>query len=150
MAEGLSHLIKTQSENGELRGIKIHEGMDAQTHQQFVDDTMLMGHPSVKELRSFKKCLTLFTKASSIAINPNKSQIFFTNTDIITQRNIIRIFGFTKGTMPSKYLGIPLGMGKLRKDSCQDLLDRMKQKLSSWVLHHLNLPSRSILVKAVM
>ena len=39
------------------------------------------------------------------------------------------IFGFTKGTMPSKYLRIPLGMGQLRKASSQDLLERMKQKL---------------------
>ena len=29
MAKGLSRLITTQAENGELRGIKIHEGMDA-------------------------------------------------------------------------------------------------------------------------
>ena len=29
MVEGLSRLIKTQSENGELRGIKIHEEMEA-------------------------------------------------------------------------------------------------------------------------
>ena len=111
MVEGMSRLIKTQSENGELRGIKIHEGMESQTHQQFMDETMLMGHPSVQEARSFKKCPTLFSKASGLAVKPNKSQIFFMSTDIITQRTIIRIFGFMKGTMPFKYLGIPLGMG---------------------------------------
>ena len=117
MAEGLSRLIKTQYENGELRGIKIHEGMDAQTHQQFVDDTMLIRNPSVQEVRSFKKFLTLFSRASGLAVNPNKSQIFFMNIDKITQRNIIRILGFSKGTMPSKYLEIPLGVGHLKKAS---------------------------------
>ena len=71
MAEGLSHLVKTQAENGELHGIKIHEGMDPQTHQQFFDDTMLMGHLSGQEARSFKRSLTLFAKASSLAVNPN-------------------------------------------------------------------------------
>ena len=111
---------------------------------------MLMGHPSVQEAKSFKKCWTLFAKALSLVVNPNKPQIFFMNTDRITQRNIIRIFGFTKGTVLSKYLRIPLGMGQLRKASWQDLLDRMKQKLSSWVLCPLNLPSHLILVKAIM
>ena len=115
MVEGLSYLIKTQFENGELRVIKIHEGMESQTHQQFMDETMLMGHPSVQEARSFKKCPPLFAKDSGLAVKPNKSQIFFMSTDIITQRNLTRIFGFTKGTMPSKYLGIRLGMGHLRK-----------------------------------
>ena len=47
--------------------------MDPQTHQQFVDDTMLMGHPSVQEAQSFKKSLNLFAKASGLEVNPNKS-----------------------------------------------------------------------------
>ena len=28
MAEGMSHLVQTQAGNGELRGLKVHEGMD--------------------------------------------------------------------------------------------------------------------------
>ena len=76
MEEGLSHLIKTQDENGELRGIKIHEGMDPETHEKFFDDTMFMGHPSFQEARSFKRILTLFSKALGVTVNPNKSQVF--------------------------------------------------------------------------
>ena len=72
------------------------------------------------------------------------------NTDKITERNIIRILGFSKGTMLSKYLKIPLGVGQVKKASWKDLLDKMKQKLSSCVLHPLNLPSHLILVKTVM
>ena len=33
MAEGLSRLILTQAERGELRGIRVHDGMTPQTHQ---------------------------------------------------------------------------------------------------------------------
>ena len=84
MVEGLSHLLQSKAKSGELRGIHLMDTMDAQTHQQFIDDTMLMGHPSVQEARSFKKCLTLFTKALGLVVNPNKSQIFFMNTDRIT------------------------------------------------------------------
>ena len=46
-AEGLSKLIKAQAGHGRIRGLSFHEDMDKQTHQQFVDDTMLMGHPSI-------------------------------------------------------------------------------------------------------
>ena len=49
VVEGLSWIIKDQAGTGELRGLRIHEGMDPRTHHQFVDDTMLMGHPSVQE-----------------------------------------------------------------------------------------------------
>ena len=52
--------------------------------------------------------------------------------------------------MPSKYLGIPLGVGVLKKASWQELLDRMKHRLSSWVLRPLNFASQLVLVKAVL
>ena len=73
MAEGLSRLIVTQVGSGEICGVKAHVGAPSQTHQQFVDDTMLMGHPSVQEAHSFKKILDLFARASGPTVNPNKS-----------------------------------------------------------------------------
>ena len=111
---------------------------------------MPMGHPLVQEAQSFKNSLDLFVKASGLVVNQNKSQVFFVNTPPTTQRNILRILGFSKGAFPSKYLGIPLGLGRMQKESWQELLDRMKQKISSWVLRPLNLPSRLILVKSIM
>ena len=69
MAEGLSRLLQSEAESGELRGIRLMDSMDAQTHQQFVYDTMLMGHPSVQEERSFKSYLNIFAKASGLAVN---------------------------------------------------------------------------------
>ena len=59
----------------------------------------------------------LFTKASGLDVNAEKSQVFFFNTPVVTERNIGRILGFSKGTMPSKYLGVPLGQGTIRKVS---------------------------------
>ena len=91
--------------------------MDKQTHQQFVDDTMLMGRPSIQEARSYKTSLVTFAKASGLEVNPEKSQIFFFNTPLITQRNIGRILGFQKGMLPTKYLGVPLGEGIIRQAS---------------------------------
>ena len=63
--------------SGELRGIRFHKGMDSQMHQQFVDDIMLMGDPSVQEACTFKRSLNLFAKALGLAVNANKSQFFF-------------------------------------------------------------------------
>ena len=54
-AEGLIKLIKAQVGNGRIGGLSFREDMDKQTHQQFVDDTMLMGHPSVHEAPASKQ-----------------------------------------------------------------------------------------------
>ena len=114
MVEGLSRLLQSKAECGELHGIRLIDSMDAQTHQQFVDDTMLMEHPSVQEARSFKSCLNLFAKAFGLVVNQAKSQVFFLNTAPASQRNILHILGFSKGYFPSKYLGVPLGPHKLK------------------------------------
>ena len=82
--EGLSKLIKAQARHGRIRELSFHEDMDKQRHQQFVDDMMLMGHPSVQEAWAFKTSLTTFVKVSGLAINSEKSQIFFFNTPLIT------------------------------------------------------------------
>ena len=80
MAEELNRLRQDQSSIIEIRGLNLHEGMDKKTHQQFMDDTMLKGHPSIQEARGFKKSLTLFAKASGINVNLDKSQVFFFNS----------------------------------------------------------------------
>ena len=87
-AEGLSRLIHAQVGLGRIRGLSFCEAMEKKTHQQFVDDTMLMGHPSVQEARAFKSCLAAFAKASGLEVNLEKSQVFFFNTPLISQRNI--------------------------------------------------------------
>ena len=78
---------------------------------------MLMGHHSVQEARACKSSLSLFAKVLGLAVNAEKSQVFFFNTPAVTQRKMGMILGFPKGTMPSKYLGVLLGQGTIRKVS---------------------------------
>ena len=149
-AEGMGKLIQTHAIGGEIRGLSLHEGMEKQTHQQFKDDMILMEHSSVQEVCAFKKSLTLFEKSYELAINANKYQVFFLNMAPIIQRNIVIILGFYGGSFPSKYLGFPLGLRAIKSASWQDLMDRLKGRLSSWILQPLNLPCRLVLVKEVL
>ena len=47
--------------------------MDPQTHQQFVDDNMLMGPSSVQEAMGIKDSLNTFLESSGLDINNEKS-----------------------------------------------------------------------------
>ena len=49
MEEGISKLFEDQSSRGEIHGLNIQERMDKRMHQQFLDATILMGHPSLQE-----------------------------------------------------------------------------------------------------
>eukprot|EP00253_Pinus_taeda_P009178 PITA_09178 len=64
MAEGLSRLLHSAVSTETLKGISLH-GLHPLSHQKFVNDTMLFGHPSSQEAEAFKHWLFLFSDASA-------------------------------------------------------------------------------------
>ena len=78
--EGLSRIIKNSKGKDDIVGLQPLQNSPATTHQQFLDDTMLHGIPTVRETRGFKAILNLFGHASGMDLNLDKSSIFFFNT----------------------------------------------------------------------
>eukprot|EP00253_Pinus_taeda_P033084 PITA_33084 len=110
MMGGLGRVIKMENVEGRIQGIKLTLDGEANTHQQFVDDTMLQGIPIIREARVIKQILNDFAMAAGIEVSLNKSIVFSFNTDIAIHRNITKILGFQRDRLPSKYLGIrPIG-----------------------------------------
>lgn len=149
LAEGLGRSIKSAILSRNLKGIAFHQA-PAISHQQFVDDNMLFGHPSIQEARSFNALLDNFSIASGTLINKFKSQIFFFNTPPTTQRAIARILGFSIASLPSKYLGAPLIASALKHSSWTNLLEKLEAILFLWTHRALNMASRIVLIKAVL
>eukprot|EP00253_Pinus_taeda_P004451 PITA_04451 len=148
MAEGLGRSITSARLDQQLRGLSFNNS-PAYSHQQFVDDNMLFGHPSVQEACLLKSILSIFSDASGALINRVKSQIFFFNTPVTTQKAIGRILGFTIASLPSKYLGAPLMASALKHFSWKQLLEKLETRLSLWTNRALNMASRIVLIKAV-
>jgi hypothetical protein len=108
MEEGLSRYIKASITDRSLTGLPLH-GLDPPiSHSQFVDDTLTLGSPNVREALKILLILQTFCEASGMDINREKSQIFFFNTLIHVQLHITNLLGFMHSSLPSKYLGIPL------------------------------------------
>eukprot|EP00253_Pinus_taeda_P015841 PITA_15841 len=149
MAEGLNRLLHSAISSQTLKGISLH-GLHPLSHQQFVDDTMLFGHPSSQEASAFKDLLSLFSEASGTSINATISHLFFFHTPAFTQRNIARILGYSIATLPSKYLGTPLLDSAIKNSSWRTLIDKLESRLSSWTFRSLNMASRLILIKTVL
>jgi hypothetical protein len=109
-----------------------------------------MGSPTVREALSIQSILSSFSEASGLECNKDKSLIFFFNTPPQIQRHISDLLGFKRSSLPSKYLGIPLIDNALKNSSWDLLLSSFSKRLSSWTFRVLNLPSRLILLKAVL
>ena len=136
--EGLGKAIKSAKE-GKIQGLKLTLNGDALTHQQFVDDTMLQGTPTIKEAKDFKQILNDFAMATGIEVSLTKSKIFFFNTDIAIQRNISKILGFQRDMLPSKYLGVPLIDKPLSKTAWELVINKLQEKIWKWTSRSLNL-----------
>jgi len=57
LMEGLGRAIKMANAEGIITAIKLNVDREANTHQQFVDDTMLQGIPTIREARAIKNIL---------------------------------------------------------------------------------------------
>eukprot|EP00253_Pinus_taeda_P008507 PITA_08507 len=150
LMEGLSRTIAKKKAEGSIKGLQPIRSLPATTHQQFVDDTMLHGTPTVKEAVAYRGILDLFSQASSMEINFSKSTIFFFNTHLAVQAHLSQLLGFRIGSLPSKYLGDPLTLKPWQKIHWEKVLTNMKKKCSHWTNIALNLAGRLILTKAVL
>ena len=149
MAEGLGRLLSSALCSQQIQGISVHNAL-AVTHQQFVDDNMVFGYPSIQEASKLKSLLQEFSDASGASINNSKSQIFFFHTPPLTQYAISRILGFSIASLPSTYLGAPLIASPLKHASWRKLLDKLEARLSSWTFRTLNIAGRLVLIKSVL
>ena len=149
MAEGLGRHIKHALLSRKLKGISVHNS-PATSHQQFVDDTMLFGYPSVQEASCLKSLLNDFSLASGTHINCAKSQIFFFHTPPSVKVAVTRILGFPTASLPSKYLGAPLTASSIKQPAWRSLLENLEARLNLWTYRSLNLASCATLIKSVL
>lgn len=149
MMEGLGRLIKQAKAEGKIKGLQLSENGQTLTHQQFVEDTMLQGVPTVKSL-AYKQLLIDFGMATGMEVNLFKSKIFVFNINIVIQRNISRILGFQRDSLPLQYLGVPLTAKPLHKSIWEPVINKMQDKIRNWTIRSLNLAGRLVLTKVVL
>eukprot|EP00253_Pinus_taeda_P035653 PITA_35653 len=150
LLEGLSRTIAKKKAEGKIKGLQPIRSLPATTHQQFVDDTMLHGTPTVREAVAYRDTLDLFSQAFGMEINFSKSTIFFFNTHPPVQSHLAQLLGFRIGSLPSKYLGAPLTLRTWKKENWEKILANLKTRCSHWTNKALNLAGRLILTKAVV
>lgn len=125
----MGRLIQEIRIRGLWKGVKVARGVDPISHLQFVDDTFLTGEASEQEARLMKKTLEIYGKIPGQKIFWAKSEIFFFNTPISRRMAICRILNIKQGSLPSRYLGIPLFQGRNKSDVWKGLVERSSGKV---------------------
>lgn len=86
-------------------------------------------------MASIKMMMTTFNKFSTLTglrANPDKCQVFFGGVCEQEQLAILDETSFVAGTLPIKYLGVPLASRKLSIARCQPLIDKMVKRNQHW------------------
>ena len=78
------------------------------THLSFSDDILVFTDGSVRSLRGVLDVLEQFASISGLHINPAKSSIFAAGQSIAPLINESERIGIKIGTLPVRYLGMPL------------------------------------------
>ncbi|XP_074314233.1 uncharacterized protein LOC141649441 [Silene latifolia] len=72
-------------------------------------------------LRAFSS----FSKASRLTMNNSKSEVYYNGVAQQVKDDIHQFARFEEGTMPFRYLGVPIQAGRLTKKECNILTERM-------------------------
>ncbi|XP_074341908.1 uncharacterized protein LOC141679304 [Apium graveolens] len=132
-AEGLSSMLRRNEEAGLIHGGKIANGAPRVSHLLFADDCYLFFKATVSEAIIMKNVLKMYEGMSGQAIYFNKSSITFSpNTVVEDRRRICEALEVDEVDTPGKYLGIPMEVGRKKKEVFGFLTDKVKQKLQVW------------------
>ncbi|XP_038990950.1 uncharacterized protein LOC120113971 [Hibiscus syriacus] len=100
------------------------------THLCFADDLLIFCKGSLESVIGVHVVLELFYSIPIVAIQD--------------------LTGFKLGSLPVRYLGVPLVTRKLSVKECRSLIDKIRAKLNSWANKHLIFTGRIQLIRAVL
>ena len=145
----LATIIERAKEDGQISGLIPHLVDGGISILQYSDDTILFMDHDLSKALNMKLILCLFEQLSGLKINFNNSEIFcFGKAKEIEQYK--EIFGCEVGSLPFKYLGIPIHYRKLLNSEWYPVETRFEGKLSCWKGTLLSYGDILILVNSVL
>ncbi|XP_039070402.1 uncharacterized protein LOC120217278 [Hibiscus syriacus] len=120
------------------------------THLCFDDNMLIFCKGSIDSIIGVQFVLDIFYSMSSLRLNANKCEIFMASVSANQCVSIREVIGFKLGSLPVRYLGVPLVTRKLAVKDCQSLIDKIKSKLNLCANRHLSFAGRLQLVRVVL
>ncbi|CAN1261908.1 LINE-1 retrotransposable element ORF2 protein [Linum perenne] len=147
--EGLSRLLDSA---GISRALPYHpQCLKVRlTHLAFADDMMIFSNGSYYGLEVICDILSKFATWSGLRVNPDKCDIFSAGIPDCALASMKSLSGFRIGSLPVKYLGLPLIANKLRVRDCDLLIDKITKRIRGWNARTLSFAGRLQLVSSVL
>ncbi|KAK5776842.1 hypothetical protein PVK06_044807 [Gossypium arboreum] len=149
--EWLSHNIHAAIGAGNWTPIRLALNGPPLSHLFFADDLILFGHAEEHQAQIIKNILDDFCNYSGHKINIRKTNIFFSKgVDSNSRKCISSFFGFQEVDNLGLYLGVPLFHERVTNNTLRFVVDKVRNKLSSWDARQLSLADRLTLAQSVL
>ena len=119
------------------------------THLMFADDVMVFFDSGSSSLHGINETLDDFAGWSGLHMNRDKTQLFYAGLSQ-DESTALATYGFSVGSLPIRYLGLPLMHRKLKISEYSPLIDKLNSRFNFWATKSLSFAGRCLLIKTVI
>ncbi|GJR44321.1 hypothetical protein Tco_1312424 [Tanacetum coccineum] len=130
-------------------GISFNESVNI-SHLFYADDAVFIGEWSRGNLSRVMHALHCFSLASGLKINVHKSHLLGVGIPNDTVAIVASDLGCSTMTTPFKYLGVMVGENMAKVSAWDDVVRKIKSRLSKWKIKTLSIGGRLTLLKSVL
>jgi len=119
------------------------------THLCFADDLMVFVEGNKKSIENTLEVFEDFAIHSGLKISLEKSTLYMAGLQEHQRDEILQQFPFEYGSLPVRYLGLPLLTRRMTSSDFLPLLEKIKSQISSWSTRTLSFAGRLQLLSSV-
>ena len=120
------------------------------SHLSFADDLLLFSRADNNSIKILMGSLQHFEGLFGLWLNPSKSLIFLSTNSTENSSSLQALTGCQIGTLPIRYLGVPLVSSRFLTEDCQRLVETITARISHWTARFLSYAGRLQLIKTVL
>ncbi|XP_074318452.1 uncharacterized protein LOC141655264 [Silene latifolia] len=94
------------------------------THMMFADDLLLFSKGDSYSMMTVLRTFATFSKASGLNLSKGKSNAYFNGVPDSLKAEIMQVSGLVEGTLPFRYLGVPIKTTRLTAHDCKPHIDK--------------------------
>ncbi|GKE06299.1 hypothetical protein Tco_1398317, partial [Tanacetum coccineum] len=116
----------------------------------FDDDLLLLCYGDLISASILRRRLDEFSLSSGLYPSTSKSEAFFYGLTPEIKNDILMAMPFKEGTLPIKYLGVPLLSKKINVNDCKILIEVIQNRINDWKNRNLSFAGRLLLISSVL
>ena len=119
------------------------------SHLLFADDSLIFCDANIDHMLILRMVLIWFKAVSGLKVNLGKFELVAVGV-VHNMDLLVAVLGCKQGSLPMKYLGLPLGTKFKDKSIWKPILEKMERKLAGWKKSYLSKGGRVTLIKRTL